>query len=424
MLKSILGTTGSKILIAILGFTSMILNTRTLGAEGFGITGLITIAITIILLVNSFVGGTALVYWASRTNLYIILIQSYAWAFLVCTVFVGLVGFLDMVPPEYNMHVVALALIFSLASVNLNILLGKQKIRNYNTITVLQTFTQLLALLFFYKVLGMNNVMAFIYSLYLAYGLTFILSFSSIAGMIERTSFSGWKTVLSNVFRFGAIIQVSYFIAMLNYRLSYYIIKQFLGVTGVGLYHAPNQLAEGTWVIGRSIATVQYSTVSNTTDKEYARRFSLNLLKLTFVVTFLVLACMLSIPDSWYLFLGKDFTETRMVIFSLSIGIIMNACSMMFSHYFSGIGKPQYNFFSALTGLVFTLSFGYWLIPEYGIIGAGITASISYTASTIYLVILFFWYTKANYRELLISRSDVDMIVRETKKLLQKKNQK
>lgn len=422
MFRSILGTTGSKILIAILGFTSMILSTRALGAEGFGVTGLITIAVTIILLVNSFVGGTALVYWASRTNLYIILIQSYTWAILVCSVFAGLIHFLKMVPPEYNLHVVALAFIFSLASVNLNILLGKQKIKSYNTITVLQTLSQLIVLIIFYKILEIKNVMAFVYSMYVAYSLTFTGSFIAIAGMIRKTDFSGWKTVLFQVFKFGAIIQVSYFIAMLNYRLSYYIIKNYLGVGSVGLFHAPNQLAEGTWVIGRSIATVQYSTVSNTTDKNYARRFSLNLLKLTFVVTVLVLGCMLAIPDSWYSFLGKDFaTETRTVIMALSVGIVMNACSMMFSHYFSGLGKPQFNFFSALTGLVFTLGFGYWLIPTYGIIGAGITASLSYTASTIYLVIVFFWHSGAKLKELWISRADVDMIVRETRKLLKKK---
>ncbi len=91
-----------------------------------------------------------------------------------------------------------------------------------------------------------------------------------------------------------------------------------------------------------------------------------------------ILIVLLLVPESVFTFFGKSFSGTRLIIGGLSVGIISNALSMMFSHYFAGLGKPKYNTIGSSVGLVFTLALGFWLISSYGIMGAAITASCSY----------------------------------------------
>ena len=418
MVKKILGTTGSKLLIAIITLLMVLVNTRILGAEGFGTVGLIGLAITIILLFNNFIGGTALIYLASRENLIKLLIPGYIWAVLNSLIFLIIIRFLHMVPHEFDLHVVILSFIFSLAGVNLNLMLGKERIRAYNILTVIQALAQLLALAILYYLVKDVSVHAFVISLYFAFLLTLLLSTVVVFRMVTFAGFSGIWEVVRKIFRLGSLIQIAYTLQMFNYRLSYYIIDHFLGRSSVGMFHFGNQLAEGTWIVGRSIATVQYSKVSNSSDLVYARRLSLNLLKLTFLLTLVMVFCLILIPGSLYAYLGVDFARTRIIILSLGIGILSNACSMMFSHYFAGIGKPQYNTIASALGLIFTVTFGFLLIPRYGIIGAGVTASVSYSIAMLYQFVVFFRQQKGSLKELLISRSDISMIRSEMQQVL------
>jgi O-antigen/teichoic acid export membrane protein len=424
MLKKILGTTGSKLLTAIITLLIVLVNTRFLGAEGFGTVGLIGLAITIILLFNNFIGGTALIYLASRENLFRLLIPGYIWSVLNSLIFLIIIRFLKMVPTEFEIHVVLLSFIFSVAGVNLNILLGKELIRTYNIITVIQAVAQLLGLYILYYLKKDVSVHAYIMSVYFAFGLTLLLSTIAILRIVHISDLSGTGEVVRKIFRLGSLIQIAYTLQMFNYRLSYYIIDHFLGRASVGMFHFGNQLAEGTWIVSRSIATVQYSKVSNSNDLVYSRKLSMNMLKLTFIITVLMVFAILMIPGSIYQYLGVDFGRTRIIILSLSIGIITNACSMMFSHYFAGIGKPHFNTIASGLGLVFTIAFGFLLIPKYGIIGAGITASVSYSISMFYQFIVFFRQKGISLKELLISRSDVEMIRTELRQMFNSFQQK
>ena len=95
------------------------------------------------------------------------------------------------------------------------------------------------------------------------------------------------------------------------------------------------------------------------------------------------------------------------VIALLSIGIISLGSSSILNHYFSGIGKFEQNVYSNLLGLLATIFIGcVYLIPTYGIWGAAITPTISYTIISIYLAITFKIKTKVSFLELIPKASD------------------
>ncbi|NQU32070.1 MAG: lipopolysaccharide biosynthesis protein, partial [Bacteroidetes bacterium] len=83
MIKNILGTTSTRILNAILNLAILVLLTRELGSEGFGVIVIILIAITIIQLLVDLIAGSAIIYFSSRTDLIKLLIPSYIWIAIV-----------------------------------------------------------------------------------------------------------------------------------------------------------------------------------------------------------------------------------------------------------------------------------------------------------------------------------------------------
>jgi O-antigen/teichoic acid export membrane protein len=183
------------------------------------------------------------------------------------------------------------------------------------------------------------------------------------------------------------------------------------------MFHFGNQLSEGTWIVGRSVATIQYARIANANDPVYSARLTLQLAKFTFVATLLMILALLCIPNSFYGLFGVDFINTRLIIALLSVGILSNAVSMMFSHYFAGLGKPVYNMWASLLGLVFTAILGFIFIPRYGLIGAGITASVSYTVMLLFQMVLFFRKTGEKLSSLMLTKSDILFFRMELKKL-------
>ncbi len=97
MIKNILGTTGTKILNALINLAILIILTREIGSDGFGTIILIIIAITVIQLFIDLVAGSALIYFTPRTDIFKLLVPSYLWIIIVMglsyLVFIMLSGF-------------------------------------------------------------------------------------------------------------------------------------------------------------------------------------------------------------------------------------------------------------------------------------------------------------------------------------------
>jgi O-antigen/teichoic acid export membrane protein len=97
------------------------------------------------------------------------------------------------------------------------------------------------------------------------------------------------------------------------------------------------------------------------------------------------------IPESWYMFLfGKEFTDINRIIWTLSPGIIFFGVFLILGYYFSSTGRPHVNTIANLARIAVTLIMGFTLIPSYNTYGAGVTASLSYGAMALVVVIYYF----------------------------------
>lgn len=416
MFKKILGTSGARIMNALVSLLVLWIATNQLGAEAWGLAGLILLDISLILLVVELLTGSAVVYFTPRKASGSLFVIALAWTSMVLLFFVLVFFFLSffpsiyslLIPKGYAIHILALVALNSMHGFNLNFLLGKGRIALFNALFVMQFSTLLIAFSGMVWYFDLRDERAFVYALYLAYGFPLLLGSSIIIPMLEFNKKDRFLALKHELFAFGLMGQLASISHLINKRLSFYFIRLYAGLAPLGIYNSGVQLTEGLRLIGQSISLVQFSSLSNSNDAEYARRLSLQLLKFSVVLTAFALFVLILIPRNVFeLVFSQAFGDIKMVIISLSPGVVALAANTIFSHYFSGTGRPKYNLYAAITGLAITIPSLLILVPPFGFIGAGVSTSLAYMAAVVYQWFVFKNLTSTSARELLISLHDL-----------------
>ncbi len=417
MFRHIIGTTFTRLFNALMSLAILWITTHNLGKEGLGTIGLIVLGITLILLVSNYIGGGALVFLSSRHDWRRLMIPSYVWACIVSVAGVFLLRIFKLIPVEFTRDIILLSIVQSFMTINLSLLIGKEKVGLFNGISALQMLITAVVLFFLIYSMELYDVKAYVYALYAGFLAGWILSQTAVFSMMRSTRQPGRQPVLRQIIRYGKFIQTANVLQFLNYRLSFYLIEFFIGRAALGVFYVGVQLSEGVWLVGKSVATVQYARISNTSDQDYAKRITLLLFKFTILISFLITVLLVILPESVYAWIfGDDFAQVRWVILSLATGILATAAALTFSHYFSGIGLPVHNMIGSAIGLVLTLVLGLIFIPKFGIIAAGITASVSYLANMIYLISVFIYRTRPSAMDFMIQKEDFSLLIQEWKK--------
>lgn len=421
MLKKILGTAGSRLISAVLSFAIIIVMARELGPTGTGTVSLILLGITINLLLVQVVSGGAIIYLVPRFPVKQLLGPVYLWAFLAAGIGTLLLQALGRIPEGYMGHVWCLTVLQGLSSCNMNILVGRERIKAFNSLMVGQVVVQFLTFAGFVFVFRYIQVMAYVYALYFAFGLTYLYGLILIRKELRQKGSYFSLSVLKEIVQHGSYVQLANGFQLLNYRLPYYIIEAYFGKARVGVYSVGNQLSEGLWLVGKSVATVQYGRIANEKDVEKNKQLTLYFLKFTTLATLFMLGVMLLLPVDFFVFVfRKDFSGVRPVIQALGVGIVAISMNMIFSHFFSGTGRHFHNSISSGIGLLITVGLGFYLIPRYGIIGAAYTASVSYSVSMVYQAIVFCRLTRVRAREFMVNRNDLATIGNELRLLFKR----
>jgi len=421
MINKVLGTLGSQLLNSLLSFGIIIITAKQLGPVAVGTISLIILGIAWVQMINNFIGGGALVYLIPRFDTYKLFVPSYVWAFLTAILFTYLFKILNMFPPEYFRHVLFLSLMLSLTSINLTILLGKEKVRFYNIISSLQTVILIGVLCVMVFQFHKKEVFSYILALYFSYGFALVASSIASFPLVKITNLKDIGEVLKNILKFGFYVQLANSVQLFNYRMPFYFVKKFINMYSLGIYTVGVQLSESLWLMGKSMSIVQYSKISNTQDLEYARKITLVFGKISFLFTFVMLIVLMAIPyEIFSSIFGKDFSSLPTVIISLAAGILFLSLSFSISHYFSGIGKHYHNSISSSIGFVFTIVLGYILIPSLGLIGAGITTSVAYFFILVYQVFFFMKVSKSKVSDILVTTKDIKFFISEIKNRFRK----
>jgi O-antigen/teichoic acid export membrane protein len=163
-----------------------------------------------------------------------------------------------------------LAFLQSGYSIHTGVLLGQQRVRDYNYVDMLRSVLLLgvFALLAFRP---SPTPLDYVHAAYGAYGIALLAS-----ALATRNSpppsmpapAGVWRTMASQ----GLMVQGANGLQLVLYRVSYWLIEHYRNTSLLGLYVVANQLSEGAWLVPRSVAVVLYSKVSNTESTEGQKR--------------------------------------------------------------------------------------------------------------------------------------------------------
>ena len=408
MFKKIIWTLGSKLLSSVLNFLIVILTTQLLGATGRGEISLLLIDITVIAMVSGLLGGPALIYLTPRHELFKLLFPANVWALLSGVVCTLLLGAFKLISAGQELDVFVLALIMNLMSINNTLLTGKEKIRESNIVTMVQIVLMIGVLYVLLVPMHQLSLRSYLTAMYVSYGIGLLLSWIYLRRELTNFRLQGWLEVISKGLRYGFHAQSANMLQLLNFRLSYYLLNYYFNTALVGIYSTGVSVGEAVWIIGRSSASVQYARVANANDEAYSRQLTLRLSKVSFLLTLGILIPFLVVPEAVFTWVfGHEFGEVKTVMFWLAPGVASFGLTIIYGHYFSGIGKIYLNTLASAVGLVITLILGFSLIPTYGLLGAGICSSGSYLGSSVFLTWAFIRETKAGTKELLPSKADL-----------------
>jgi len=393
MFKKILGTGATKAVNVLTQMATLIMGTRYLGASEWGKAFIAQTDITFLLIGIELIAGSGLVYFTPRKKLATLMKISYGWIAFVMVIYLLLFNVLHffpnfyhtIVPEGYAWLVLLSTFLYSLHEFNLNHFLGKERVAVYNWLLLIQILTQvsMMAVLIFVFDLRIGKVL--LYSQLCGYSLATLIGWALLFPKLKKEGKEPLKSSLKEMLHYGAFMQLSTLVSTLNKRLSLYLLNIHCDEKSIGVYATGTQVSEGVNTIGQSVGLVQFSSLSNTKDRQESVRITQRLMRITVLLTVCALLVICLLPTSFFEWLlSNEFSDIRTIILLMAPGVVFLSAHTVLYNYFSGTGRPKYNLYTSLIGLGVTLVSALVLIPWLGIRGAAITASLTYMAMFIY----------------------------------------
>jgi O-antigen/teichoic acid export membrane protein len=408
MFKKIFSTFGIKVLIAIVNLVIVIVLSHYIGASGKGEASLIVISMAMFMLFSDLLGGPTLIYLVPRYNIFLLFFLSNAWSVLTSVVAFLALQFFSSIPSAMILHVCLLSLLSSFVSTNLTILLGKEKIILYNLISLLQSGLTFIVVYLLLSRASQPDVYAYVWSLYIAMIVCLVISTAYLFPYLKNRSFENMKKFTFEFLKIGFTNQSSQVIKFLTFRISYYMLVKYAGVSVLGVFSNGTSLIESLLLISNSFVSVLYPKVSNSFNKKYSQLLTQQMTKMSIAFCILATIPLIMLPsDFWVWLFGSEFNGVRKVIVLLSLGIIFNNISIVIAHYFSGLGRYRISTVAYFFGLIVVILLSVLVIPNYGIEEAGIISSLSYIVTALFYMFYFSKEAKISVYQLLPMPSDI-----------------
>jgi O-antigen/teichoic acid export membrane protein len=282
--------------------------------------------------------------------------------------------------------------------------LGKNRILEYNLIFVSQPV--LLALIFFAGIfLNIFTIQFAIYSWtisIIAVGIGSLFFYKDFS--IKRPTYhieAGKKSIT-----FGLKSYFANLIQYLNLRFDYFLVNYFLSVKMVGIYSVSVAMAEILFHVPNAIGTILFSRVSNYSSEKANQDTPMICRN---VLAFTVFSAIILTIIANYIFpvlFTNKYADSINPFIILLPGTLFLTISKILANDITGRGKPIVNMYIAILTFILNIVLNIILIPEYGILGAALASSITYSLSTFVLIFIFLKISKVSITDLFIIKKN------------------
>lgn len=389
MIKTLAYTLASRAVVVLSALLSLVVSTQFLGPEAVGLFNLLVVNIAIVHTLTEIYTGSGLAFFIPRVNTAILYRNGLIWIIAVVALSSVVLYFQSAVVKQYVLHLVVLSLLGAINNFHSYLLLGKAKLSHYNWMVIMQPAINVISLLVFVLMTEWRNVNAAIAALYIAYSITFMLSFLFIR-KIRLSDDQQTKPVWRQIFSRGITNQLGNLAHLLSNRFNYYIIAS-ISIGLLGVYSSGTSLIESVLTVSAAISPVVLARVANSTHAESEAKTSLRLANYSLLLSACLVAIIVMVPTELFgMILGKNFSGVKEVMLWLSPGVLAISFSSVLSHYFSGRGMQKVLLTANVSGMVTTIALSYFFVSTYGLKGACITASIAYAVQCAVISWTFF----------------------------------
>lgn len=186
--------------------------------------------------------------------------------------------------------------------------------------------------------------------------------------------------VISSLARFGVQGEAGNVLQLMNYRLDQYIVRGFVGLSGVGVYAVSASMTEAVFILANAVALVLMPRLTSASADDaawIAPVASRNTMLIAAAgAGALAVAAPLLIPAAF----GAQYRDSVEALWWLLPGTVALAGSKVLTSYIFSQGKPLVNTGITIVSLIVTLVAGFTLIPAFGVNGAAAASSLAYVA--------------------------------------------
>lgn len=205
----------------------------------------------------------------------------------------------------------------------------------------------------------------------------------------------GWKAHLSNILTF------------VNHRVDVFLVNLYLNPALVGIYFVAVQIAERIWLPSKALSTVLLPRMAEMHAREGTSDLTPLMSRLVLWATLAIclIVALLASPVIRLLF-GQAYTGAVPPLLWLLPGIAASSSSRILANDFAARGRPEWNSLLSAATLLINIGANVVLIPRYGISGAAIATTISYTFSMLVKTVIYSRVSDSPWHVQVIPRRD------------------
>jgi O-antigen/teichoic acid export membrane protein len=187
----------------------------------------------------------------------------------------------------------------------------------------------------------------------------------------------------------GVFYALSFLTIQLNYRIDVVLLKVLSSPSEIGIYSLGVSVAELLWQIPLAVGVVVMSRTANSTDLQAINQSTARLLRISLVAGLALSAGIVALsPLVVPLVFGSGYIPSVRVMQTIMPGILMIIVFRILSGQLAGAGRPDAALKAFAPALVLNVALNYLWIPQYGANGAVMATNLSYSlASVVYLFI-------------------------------------
>jgi O-antigen/teichoic acid export membrane protein len=169
-----------------------------------------------------------------------------------------------------------------------------------------------------------------------------------------------------------------------------FLINGFVNPAAVGFYAIAVGLVEKLWLVAHAANIVIFPRVAAENDEQRLKEFTPLVARAVLWVTALGALVVLFL-SRWLVetLYSADFLPAVQPLQILLPGIVASGVAGVLAHDIAGRGRPMLNTYVGGISLVVNVALSLLWIPKYGIEGAAMASTISYSASMIGQLILY-----------------------------------